>query len=152
MGTETVVVYAVDNPHHHEPICIEPKMNLDQHHQQISTVQHVPECSQCSKVFDTAHDLIHHQLTAHPTTFCVLCQKTLSTKSKWKRHVNSVHGFGQIYNCPFCNKSGHREDIIYNHIWNTHKMLSCRECKDTFSTRDDLDKHKVYAHGYSPKP
>ena len=152
MSSETVLVYAVDKPHHQMPICIQPKSDLQQHHQLGSTTT-VPDmrlCNQCRVIFDTPNDLIYHQLSTHPTAFCVLCQKMLSTKSKWKRHVNSVHGFGQIYKCPFCDKSGHREDIIYNHVWNTHKVLPCRECKGTFPSRDELDEHKASAHGYPP--
>ena len=126
-------------------ICIEPESNLGPQLNVVAAGMH--ECDQCHVVFDTPNDLISHQLSTHSTLFCVLCQKKLSTKNKWKRHVNSVHGFGRVYSCWLCEKTAYREDMIYNHVWSAHKVIPCKECKATFPTRGELDQHKINTHG-----
>ena len=103
-------------------------------------------CDQCNTMFLTANELIHHQLSKHPTTLCILCQKEFSSNSKWKRHVDSVHGFGQIFTCPFCDKRGYREDLIFIHIMNMHNMFPCRECKQMFPSKYKMDSHKKFCY------
>ena len=153
----------VSETNEHQLICMEPQMAtkpslvqpdskpLPKHHLQRLQRQrrHMNTigpyvCDQCNTLFNTATDLVQHQLSKHPTTLCILCQKEFSSKPKWRRHVNSVHGFGKSVNCPFCEKSGYREDLIFSHIVNTHKMFPCRECKQTFPSKDILEDHKKF--------
>ena len=125
-------------------ICIEPSPKLEPRHHLNPVGPHI--CDQCNSLFDATTNLIQHQLSTHPTTFCVLCQKKLSSKTKWKRHVNSVHGFGQVFKCPFCDKTGYREDLIFTHIMTTHKVFPCKDCKQAFPSKNTLDEHKAIAH------
>lgn len=160
MDSKPLTVY-VSEANEHQGICIKPEMvteqsliqsdlkPLSQHHLPALQRQRRylnpmgPDvCYHCNTFFHTPTDLIHHQLAKHATTFCVLCQKEFSARTKWRRHVNSVHGFGKIVTCPYCDKSGYRQDLIFNHIMNTHNLFPCRECKQTFPSKDELEEHK----------
>ena len=146
MDSKPLTMY-VSDANEHQRICIEPEMVTKQpliqsdlkplpHH--LPTLQRQrrylnpmgPDvCYHCNTFFHSPTDLIHHQLAKHATTFCILFQKEFSARTKWRRHVNSVHGFGKIVTCPYCDKSGYRQDLIFNHIMNTHNLFPCRECK-----------------------
>lgn len=109
-------------------------------------------CPRCSTFYKTAELLFNHQLaSAHFDLYCCLCNKTLSSREKLKRHVNSVH-CGQMYNCWFCTKSYNREDHMLEHIFNAHGLAACKKCQATFPSKDMLKEHrKVHFQWWSWK-
>ena len=111
-----------------------------------SRTPQVTQCDQCQLLFDSPEEVINHQLANHTTQFCVLCKKTFSSKSKWKRHVNCVHGFGKVFKCYHCPKAAYKEEVILKHMAFKHRVYVCLVCKNGFNSKGDLEEHMTCAH------
>ena len=95
-------------------------------------------------------------LNVDPRT-CPLCLKIYSSKSKVKRHLNTVHnkpttttGTDITYSCDQCSKCFIDKDSLKKHKKKKHggkrKPYNCQICQAAFSQKMNLTKHIQFVH------
>ncbi|CAH1176192.1 unnamed protein product [Phaedon cochleariae] len=103
------------------------------------------KCSQCSKRFSKAENLLTHQAThsdkKRPFS-CHICSKSFIRKRELDRHIITHSGM-KPYKCPRCTKSFGRKDKMMRHmrIHDINKSFNCTICESTFNRRDGLQHH-----------
>ena len=72
-------------------------------------------CDICGKQFNARKNLMQHKLIhTTDTTNCDICNKNFANKIKLQKHIDYVH---------------------------SEKMFSCMECKNFFSSKQNLETH-----------
>lgn len=102
-------------------------------------------CSQCTKRFSKAENLLSHQ-SIHSGTRpfgCHICSKSFIRKRELDRHI-ATHSGMKPFKCPRCNKSFGRKDKMMRHmrIHDVNKTFTCTICNSTFNRRDSLQQHR----------
>ena len=144
-------------------ICGKKLKNLESHMMQHEGKENHYKCAFCEKEFDFKCSLHKHIKNIHEkrrlktnsnvsvdTIYeCEMCGKKLSSKDKYKKHVE--YHYGNKVTCGYCpdNKmfSG-----IYNlkrHIKNIHNRknrLTCHYCSNTFVNQGSLSRHISDVH------
>eukprot|EP00737_Agarophyton_chilense_P001258 gb/GEZJ01001411.1/.p1 GENE.gb/GEZJ01001411.1/~~gb/GEZJ01001411.1/.p1 ORF type:complete len:266 (-),score=7.78 gb/GEZJ01001411.1/:582-1379(-) len=120
-------------------------------------------CYACSSVFLSEHERAHHVASAHPVAQppplgsrksprfrCHLCDKTLSTQSNLREHINSYHRKERRYECPKCGLKFARKSIVTKHLENIHgrqRRYRCPSCDATFDEVGPFSKHYHQCRG-----
>ena len=82
------------------------------------------------------------------TFTCSECGKSFSTRSRCKRHIQSIHTKARPYACQFCNKR-FKEKIhckMHERIHTDERPHACRFCHKKFITGNRLRDHEVNVH------
>ena len=85
-----------------------------------------------------------HFVTSHTleieNKICQICEKVFKTKSTLKRHVDTIHKNGDVYNCnnvqnvdeksneKKCDKLHNRKDSFKKHIQKVHEGIKKYNC------------------------
>ncbi|KAH8309099.1 hypothetical protein KR059_005705, partial [Drosophila kikkawai] len=106
-------------------------------------------CGVCSKSFAFKQGLERHEVI-HKTNLpfpCQHCNRSFPTSSKLARHL-VAHAGKRAYPCKYCSKSYILSHHLSRHL-RMHKQSTseasfvCSECKDTFTTYDQLLEHSL---------
>ncbi|CAL4128378.1 unnamed protein product, partial [Meganyctiphanes norvegica] len=116
---------------------------------------HFP-CTECDEVFDTFMQLRQHCLVVHMGVeqekyLCKTCNKTFSSATGLKVHIETIHEKAQVYECPVCKESFNQKGNMQNHYRRLHqgeeaRKLLCDICSKGFICPSDLRKHVERVH------
>jgi len=135
------------------------------------------QCDVCYKCFSTAGTLQSHKMIHKdkPLT-CAICDKGFSGSGSLKRH-QLTHSRGNSFQCSICSKFFHSADFVERHKLKTHpgeypnrlnksdksrskdrtserqkgkQLFKCDDCLKWFSTKGNLQKHKMIHTGEKP--
>ena len=108
-------------------------------------------CNCCGKEVLTAH-MANHLLSCNPANVdkitCHICNKTLSSFSMKKLHIEVVHNT-PIKDCDLCGK---KVKNMGSHMLQVHsdrsrqQRIPCTVCEKTFSTKQAMRKHIEMIH------
>lgn len=105
------------------------------------------QCSQCSSQFFHGWELRRHQRMKHSSVGeqqCPHCPRVLVCPRMYAEHVG-MHRDGQGHVCTTCKRLFGSEAVLEHHIkshTNGSSEVRCQVCLHTFSTRQQLAKHK----------
>ena len=94
------------------------------------------------------HVLSKHEKTKLPFP-CDQCDSSYYYCNELLRHRRKKHmGLVPTFTCKYCNKKFKDDHAFKMHVEKQHegKRLRCRDCEDTFSTRDQLYQHELSRH------
>ena len=108
----------------------------------------VIKCDLCDASF-TYKQLVVHKKAGHKCEFCNAIYKSVKAK---ENHLKKSHSF----KCPKCDVTFVSKELLSDHLVShvNHSFLlegshKCAICKLRFSTKMDLQKHKVESHKFS---
>jgi hypothetical protein len=97
----------------------------------IDTNNNTTECSICIKIFPTKSKLKRHYDSVHKKIKhkCELCDAYLNTKDSLKNHISTVHEKKNIKKCDMCDKTYINKTSLQLHIESFHKKITNAECR-----------------------
>lgn len=105
-------------------------------------------CSTCCRSFSNKRDLVKHQYMHRekPNLVCLHCNKTYTTESNYRRHINALQNVEKKgYNCGNCGSLFRRLKDLEQHHELKHrddKVFRCKVCQAEFSWHENLLKHQ----------
>ena len=121
-------------------------------------------CNVCNKKYKTELNLIKHQQKVHNIGIvindenkdnkCFICNnnKCYSSKSKLKRHMDTIHNKNEEVICNLCDKKLVSKDSLNSHIKTVHNKstsVECNLCNKIFTTNGSLEIHIKTVHNKS---
>ncbi|NXQ60108.1 ZN142 protein, partial [Anthoscopus minutus] len=103
-------------------------------------------CPLCDYSSYLQNDITRHVNSCHHGELnfgCSRCEARFSSETALKQHVLRRHEEKVSYSCPRCNFVCHSEATLKCHVQKQHPHLECSTCKETFTTRDALEEHKM---------
>ena len=96
----------------------------------------------CGLQFPDLNGLFYHQVASFhfENNYCVLCNRTFSKGSNFKRHIREIHEQHKV-TCWVCNRQYVRPDRLKLHFEDAHNMMLCSKCNAIFGTREELKSH-----------
>ena len=126
------------------------RVRTDLFSDQVHTLNCDPviKCDLCDASF-TYKQLVVHKKAGHKCEFCNAIYKSVKAK---ENHLKKSHSF----KCPKCDVTFVSKELLSDHLVShvNHSFLlegshKCAICKLRFSTKMDLQKHKVESHKFS---
>nr|XP_033801719.1 zinc finger protein 142 isoform X2 [Geotrypetes seraphini] len=102
-------------------------------------------CSLCDYSGYNQNDITRHTNSCHNGELnfsCSQCQARFSSETALKQHTLRKHEEKVRFSCPRCVFVCHSEATLKCHVQKQHPHLECSACRETFSSREDLEKHK----------
>lgn len=103
-------------------------------------------CPLCDYSSYLQNDITRHINSCHSGELnfgCSRCEARFSSETALKQHVLRRHEEKVSYGCPRCSFMCHSEATLKCHIQKQHPHLECSTCKETFTTREALEEHKM---------
>lgn len=104
-------------------------------------------CTKCFSKFSNMESLQQHIYTTHPRYICNICQKVISTKKNYKRHLKEHNS--RSYSCDLCIKNFKRLEHLNRHMIISHSKnkFKCNSCGKLIRRKDTYYKHLKTVHG-----
>ncbi|XP_066179059.1 zinc finger protein 142 isoform X3 [Sylvia atricapilla] len=103
-------------------------------------------CPLCDYSSYLQNDITRHVNSCHHGELnfgCSRCEARFSSETALKQHVLRRHEEKVSYSCPHCEFVCHSEATLKCHAQKQHPHLECSTCKETFTTREALEEHKM---------
>ncbi|NXR48429.1 ZN142 protein, partial [Hippolais icterina] len=103
-------------------------------------------CPLCDYSSYLQNDITRHVNSCHHGELnfgCSRCEARFSSETALKQHVLRRHEEKVSYSCPRCDFVCHSEATLKCHVQKQHPHLECSTCKETFTTREALEEHKM---------
>ena len=120
-------------------------------------------CDLCSFSADRSSVIKGHISRAHNFE-CDECDETFKTRDDLACHVDEVHNEEEVsdyetskkkskkpakkFECEFCDFRADKMSAITSHVNRLHN-IGCKDCDESFFTRDDLKRHVATSHSYT---
>ncbi|KAM6464485.1 zinc finger protein 142 isoform 2-T2 [Liasis olivaceus] len=102
-------------------------------------------CPFCDYSGYIQNDITRHVNSCHQGELnfaCSRCEARFSSETALKQHTLRQHEEKISYCCPRCAFVCHSEATLKCHIQKQHPHLECATCKETLTTREELEEHK----------
>ncbi|NXO04875.1 ZN142 protein, partial [Rhinopomastus cyanomelas] len=103
-------------------------------------------CPLCDYSSYLQNDITRHVNSCHHGELnfgCSHCEARFSSETALKQHILRQHEAKVSYACPHCSFVCHSEATLKCHVQKQHPHLECSTCKETFTTREALEEHKI---------
>lgn len=125
---------------------------LINHYRKVHGDEKLFQCQACTSSFSNWSDFVVHRAT-HPkeSLFCELCNKTMSTKSTFNRHMKQHKGV-KSHICSYCKKAFMEAGTLRQHLLlhTGEKPNVCKTCGKSFTTKGSLIVHNRVHTGERP--
>ena len=117
----------------------------------LTTKSLIPTQNLVSKSYsnsDNPYDVTDEPKKNHPFK-CDICDKSFSSKSNLKHHIDTIHLKLKSYKCEECGKTFNQKGNLEYHVKTVHlkiKPYKCEECCKTFGSKQDLKRHIDAVH------
>lgn len=102
-------------------------------------------CPLCDYSGYIQNDITRHVNSCHQGELnfaCSHCEARFSSETALKQHALRQHEEKVSYCCPHCAFTCHSEATLKCHIQKQHPHLECATCKETLTSREELEEHK----------
>lgn len=102
-------------------------------------------CPLCDYSGYIQNDITRHTNSCHQGELnfaCSHCEARFSSETALKQHALRQHEEKISYCCPHCAFVCHSEATLKCHIQKQHPHLECATCKETLTSREELEEHK----------
>nr|XP_003214989.1 PREDICTED: zinc finger protein 142 [Anolis carolinensis] len=102
-------------------------------------------CPLCDYSGYIQNDITRHVNSCHQGELnfaCSHCKARFSSETALKQHALRQHEEKVSYSCHHCAFVCHSEATLKCHTQKQHPHLECAICKETLTTREDLEEHK----------
>ncbi|XP_054828954.1 zinc finger protein 142 [Eublepharis macularius] len=102
-------------------------------------------CPFCDYSGYIQNDITRHVNSCHQGELnfaCSRCEARFSSETALKQHALRQHEEKVSYCCPHCAFVCHSEATLKCHVQKQHPHLQCATCKETLTTREELEEHK----------
>ncbi|XP_042309558.1 zinc finger protein 142 isoform X2 [Sceloporus undulatus] len=102
-------------------------------------------CPLCDYSGYIQNDITRHVNSCHQGELnfaCSHCEARFSSETALKQHALRQHEEKISYSCPHCDFVCHSEATLKCHAQKQHPHLECATCKETLTTREELEEHK----------
>uniref|UniRef100_A0A6J0TGY6 Zinc finger protein 142 isoform X1 n=1 Tax=Pogona vitticeps TaxID=103695 RepID=A0A6J0TGY6_9SAUR len=102
-------------------------------------------CPLCDYSGYIQNDITRHVNSCHQGDLnfaCAHCEARFSSETALKQHVLRQHEEKVSYGCSHCAFVCHSEATLKCHAQKQHPHLECATCKETLTTREELEEHK----------
>nr|XP_056717579.1 zinc finger protein 142 [Euleptes europaea] len=102
-------------------------------------------CPLCDYSGYIQNDITRHVNSCHQGELnfsCSHCAARFSSETALKQHALRQHEEKVSYCCPHCAFVCHSEATLKCHVQKQHPHLQCATCKETLTTREELEEHK----------
>ncbi|XP_077176811.1 zinc finger protein 142 isoform X2 [Paroedura picta] len=102
-------------------------------------------CPLCDYSGYIQNDITRHVNSCHQGELnfaCPRCEARFSSDTALKQHALRQHEEKVSYSCPHCAFVCHSEATLKCHVQKQHPHLQCTTCKETLTTREELEDHK----------
>ncbi|XP_070585278.1 zinc finger protein 142 [Erythrolamprus reginae] len=115
------------------------------HHLRVHEKKPTHFCPFCDYSGYIQNDITRHVGSCHQGELnfaCSRCEARFSSETALKQHTLRQHEEKVSYACPRCAFVCHSEATLKCHIQKQHPHLECATCKETLTTREELEEHK----------
>ena len=105
------------------------------------------DCQECDQLFGAQcvldkHTKQHHASNSFP---CPECSSNFKLEHELKNHIRENHEMSmdedQHVKCGYCSKYINIKSELIEHLKEHEQNLTCKECGQTFRSKNDMDKH-----------
>ena len=105
------------------------------------------ECCDCGTRFSVSTNLRRHKKEAvfadgSPKNCCSLCEQVFCTGKLLSRHIITMH---KKFSCPVCDQSFTRKDNLERHVFH-RKAVTCLKCVKVFCNQKSYEEHVNLLH------
>ncbi|KAL8183058.1 UNVERIFIED_CONTAM: hypothetical protein K2H54_013712 [Gekko kuhli] len=115
------------------------------HHLRVHEKKPTHFCPLCDYSGYIQNDITRHVNSCHQGELnfaCTRCEARFSSETALKQHALRQHEEKVSYRCPHCAFVCHSEATLKCHVQKQHPLLQCSTCKETLTTREELEEHK----------
>jgi len=140
-----------------------PSNSQDERQIAVASTAKQFSCDLCSFSADRSSVIKGHISRAHNFE-CDECDETFKTRDDLACHVDEQHNEEDVsdyetskkkskkpakkFECEFCDFRADKMSAITSHVNRLHN-IGCKECDESFFTRDDLKRHVATSHSYA---
>ncbi|XP_028992086.1 zinc finger protein 142 [Betta splendens] len=118
---------------------------LRQHQTRVHDEQPTHFCSSCDFSSSLPDNVRRHELRCHTGNLehtCTQCDAHFSSAVALQTHCKRAHLLQVAFSCKQCEYTCSSKVTLKTHQLSKHSPLQCTSCRESFETKDSLEKHQ----------